>query len=94
MAIRYESLDLSVRQKMLVEVQQDLRSGRLYMSPRLNRDGLRLWPELSMEACTRHHDAWLAGILQERGLIRVFEERQSASGVKIARVPMGAAEML
>ena len=94
MGIRYESLDDNVRRYMIEELELDLRSGRLYISPRLTDEGVRLWPDLLREAFRNYDDDWLAAQLRFRQLLRKTEQRRTKRGFTTARVPSTAPETL
>ncbi len=95
MGILYESLDENVRRYMIEELDIDLRSGRLYISPRLTEEGARVWPDLSREACLAPDADWLAFQLRSRGLMRSTERRRTPSGrLATVRVPRTAPETL
>jgi len=46
MGIDYKNLDEKTRKYMLEELEIDIEQGALYISPRLNSNGQRMWPEL------------------------------------------------
>jgi len=95
MGIFYEDLNGEVRKYMLEELDLDVKTGRLYISPRLTEEGRQVWPELLREALREHNDDWLASQLRYRGLIRKAERRKTPKGgFTIARVPHTAAETL
>lgn len=95
MGIRYESLDATVRGYMIDELELDIRTGRLYISPRLTDQGARIWADLLREAFLKYDDDWLASQLRSRGLMRTTEHRKSPKGnVTTARVPTTAPETL
>ena len=95
MGIHYESLDENVRKYMIEELNLDLRSGKLYISPRLTDEGARVWPDLLREAFRAHDDDWLASQLRSRGLMRSTEQRRTPSGgLTTAKVPRTAPETL
>lgn len=95
MSIRYESLDDSVRAAMLSELERDLTSDAVYISPRLTEAGARAWPEILREALASHDDAWIASSLRSQGLLRTQEQRRTPKGgTTTARIPDSAAETL
>jgi hypothetical protein len=80
---------------MISEVESDTASKRLYISPRLNDEGVRIWPSLLKEAAASHTDAWLARELRSRGLLKTHEERKNPkSRTTTAQVPANAHETL
>jgi hypothetical protein len=92
----YENLDEKTRRFMLRELDMDLSSQTLYMSPRLTDRGRRDYPSLISEAITRYNDVWLAGRLRSQKLIKTYEQRRkpNGSGYIRVRVPRSAADML
>lgn len=95
MGLRYDSLDDRVRELMISELELDMQSGRLYISPRLTEAGAQSWPDLLREAFRGHDDDWLASQLGSRGLIRSTEQRRTPKGGwTTARVPHTAPETL
>lgn len=95
MGIRYESLDENVRRCMIEELELDFNSGKLYISPRLTDEGVRVWPDLLREAFRNHDDDWLASQLRFRGLMRKTEQRRTPKGsFTTAQVPRTAPETL
>jgi len=95
MSLNYRNLDQPTRLQMIVEIEADTRSGKLYISPRLTDEGARLWSGLLKEAATSHSDAWLAAELRSRGLIKSHEERKKPKGgTTIAQVPETAPDTL
>lgn len=61
MGLEYRDMDVDVRANMVQEVTFDLDKGTIYKSPRLNEEGIRLWPDTLREAVGHHSDVWLAG---------------------------------
>ena len=95
MAPRYENLDESTRSFMLSEVDSDLSSQKLYMSPRLNELGEQNYVSLLKEAIEHHDDVWLAQQLRSRGYMKESEQRKKrGGGFTTARVPVTAHETL
>jgi hypothetical protein len=95
MGIRYESIDGNVREFMIRELDLDISSGAVYISPRLTDVGARAWPDLLREAFSRNDDDWLAGQLRSRGFIRATEQRRKPKGgFTTAQVPRTAPETL
>ncbi len=95
MGIFFESLDESVREFMTRELDLDIKSSNLYISPRLTKIGSQLWPELLREALYQHDDDWLASQLRVRNLIQTTEERRKPTGgFSIVQVPITAPDTL
>jgi hypothetical protein len=95
MGINYKNLDEKTREYMLKELEMDIKQGELYISPRLNSNGQRMWPELLKEAIIRHNDDWVATQLNVRGCMKSHEERRLRSGkITVAKVPVSAPETL
>lgn len=95
MGIRYESLDETVREVMIRELDRDATSAKLYISPRLTEPGAQAWPDLLRDAFREHDDDWLASALRSRGLIRSTEQRRTPKGGwTTAQMPRTAPETL
>src|SRR2546423_15482844 len=95
MPLAYENLDDLTRLFMLQECILDVASGTLLISPRLNKHGAEVYPQLLFEAIERYDDAWLAERLHEDGCIKPDELRRKRSGEStVARVPSNAADVL
>lgn len=95
MSIHYESLDATVRDFMIRELELDMANDTLYISPRLTDAGSKAWPEILREAFEQHDDAWLAYTIRSRGLMRTMEQRRKPKGgFTDARVPQTAPDTL
>lgn len=95
MSLNYRNLDQPTRVQMVAEIDADIGSDKLYVSPRLTDEGVQQWPGLLREAAQAHSDAWLAAELRSRGLLRSHEERRKPKGgTTIAQVPATAADTL
>lgn len=95
MALNYRNLDARTRTFMVAEIESDATNGRLYISPRLNDEGVRAWLSLLKQAVASHTDAWLAGEIRSRGLLKTHEERRKPKGgTTAAQVPANAHETL
>jgi hypothetical protein len=95
MGINYENLDNRTREFMIKELELDISSGRLYISPRLNSAGKANWGNILREAIQNYNDDWLAGQLLDRGFMRTQEEKRTPSGgTTVAKVPATAIETL
>ncbi len=90
MALIYENLDDNTRQFMQREVELDISKGALYISTRLNQQGIELYPSLLKDAIKSHDDAWLAAELRRLGCMNAFEKRKG----KQVRVPITAPDTL
>jgi len=95
MGIHYESLDNSVRTKMVQELEQDQKNNNLYRSRRLTESGKKAWPKLLREAAEQHNDTWLASTLRKQRFMRTHEERHKPKGGStMAKVPQTAPDTL
>ena len=90
MALNYEHLDARTRQSMQKEVDLDISRGALYISSRLNPQGVEKYPSLLKEAIQSHEDAWLADELRHINCMNTTEKRKSST----VRVPITAPETL
>lgn len=95
MALSYENLDERTRQFMLEEIDLDVSREALYISPRLNEQGVQNYLSLLKEAVRHHEDAWLASELRRLGYMRAFEERRKPKGgFTTAQIPVTAPDTL
>ncbi|MEE3635085.1 hypothetical protein UIA24_12635 [Pseudomonas sp. AL 58] len=95
MGLEYRDMDADVRANMVREVTFDLDKGSIYKSPRLNDEGVRLWPETLKEAAGNHSDVWLANQIRERRLLKSHENRAKPSGgFTQAQIPVTAPDTL
>ena len=95
MSLQYQNLDARTRPHMSAELNADQAAGRLYISPRLNEAGAKIWATLLGEAIAAHDDAWLAAEIRNRGLLKSHEERRKPKGgTTLAQVPTNAHETL
>jgi len=95
MGLRYKNLDAKTREFMLEELELDVKNGRVYVSPRLNPRGQKVWVELLREAIAEHDDDWLADQLRAGEYIREYEYRRLRNGKeKLVRVPKNAPQTL
>jgi hypothetical protein len=93
--LHYENLDESTRSFMLSEVDLDLSSENLYMSPRLNELGKRNYVSLLKEAIEHHDDAWLAQQIRSQSYMKDHEQRRKrGGGFTNAKVPRTAPDTL
>jgi len=95
MGLQYNNLDNQTRQSMLGELQLDIETGTLYISPRLNDQGRAAYPSLLREAIQVHDDEWLASQFEAHGYLAAYEQmRKPGGGYTTARVPSTAHETL
>ena len=95
MALTYDHLDDRVRKLMLKEVDIDEAKGRLFLSPRLNAEGTRLYEGLLRKAVKSHDDDWLASELEAKDCIKYGEARRLKSDKTIlARTPNDASVII
>ncbi|MCX7571199.1 hypothetical protein OS242_14700 [Tumebacillus sp. DT12] len=95
MTLTFHDLDEQTRHLMVEELELDQSAGRLYLSPRLNEDGLGRFPTLLKEAMLTGDAALLASkILQERLLSDLEPRKHKSGGVQMVRVSYNAHEML
>jgi hypothetical protein len=89
-------LDEKTRRFMLEELEHDVKSGKLYLSPRLSEQGRKDYEGLLRQAIQgAGNDVTLADSLRSGGRLRISEERDKrGGGVVIAKVPVTAAETL
>lgn len=95
MSLHLVNLDERVRQHMLTEIEGDLSSGALYLSPRLSLRGRQDYANLLKQAVVGFNDAWLANALRANGCLNFEEQRRKPKGgYTTARVPVTAPDTL
>ena len=95
MALNYEHLDDRTRQSMEKEVDLDISRGVLYISSRLNPQGIEKYPLLLKEAIQSHEDSWFADELRCTNCMNATEERRKrGGGFSTVRVPITAPDTL
>jgi hypothetical protein len=92
--LKYLDLDDRTRQLMVQEIDQDIESGSLYLSPRLTDIGKSDYPFLLREAAKRHSDGWLEAELRKTGRMKETNQRTTLDEQKIAKVPLESAQIL
>jgi hypothetical protein len=100
-SLKYENLDDETRRLMVAEMEADIEEGRtdpargLYVSSYLNATGVKLWPDLLLDAARTGADDTLASELNRHGCFKTeVERRKPKGGYTMARVPVTAAETL
>jgi len=95
MALNYENLDDRTRKFMLQEIEFDVSRGKIYISQRLNEEGVKRYESLLKEAARSHDDAWLADNLRRGGYLKaVMPRRKPSGGFTTAKVPANAPDTL
>jgi hypothetical protein len=95
MALSLVNLDDKTRRFMLEEVEHDIASDQLYISPRLNPQGRAAYPNLLKEAIESQDDSWLAQQLRFGGMMNPMEQRRKPKGgYTMVRVPVTAPDTL
>ena len=89
------NLDENTRISMMKELEVDLESSSLYLSPRLNEKGLIEYIEILKTAITEGNSRSFADELRTRQCLKAHEERRKPKGgFTIVKVPLNAAETL
>ena len=77
------------------ELDRDVAAGKLYLSPRLNAQGLARWAGLLLEAARQRNEVWLTAQLRGDDLLKTHEERKKPKGgTTVAQVPVTAPDTL
>ena len=85
MTLRLENLDDRTRHFMLEELELDVTSGTLYLSPRLSESGRSEYESLLREAIKSGNDDSLAQALRSHNRMKLTEQRQKPKGVSRQR---------
>lgn len=80
MALTYRNLDQRTRELAVEEINADIANSKIYISPRLNPEGISAWNALIREALAAQDDSWLAGEIQRLNLLKTHEERRKPKG--------------
>lgn len=94
MAIRYENLDQSVREHMVSELENDIKTNNYYKSKRLKPGMETTWLNIFKEAAQQHNDAWLESKIKSLQLLKSKEEQKRGDKIIEKDVPHDAAETL
>jgi hypothetical protein len=95
MAFNFYDLDQRTRELMVEEIDRDVSSGSLYISPRLSPAGAAAYPELFKAAVLGGTEATLAGEFRRRGILNATEtKRTPKGGTTEAAVPVTAPDTL
>jgi len=86
MAFNFVELDAAVRAEMMNEVNRDITSGVLYISSRLNEEGVRRWPALLQQAVSSHDEVWLAEQLRRYGLLAASAKKSTSQALAYPRI--------
>jgi hypothetical protein len=95
MPLNYQNLDARTRGLMVDEIDIDVASGNLYLSPWLTARGRADWPHLLRDAAERGTDATLALEIPRHGRLRDTAERKKPTGgMTTYRVPITAPDTM
>jgi len=95
MALQLHNLDARTRGFMLEELELDVASGNLYISPRLSSRGQADYQRLLREAASERDEVWLGEALRSHGRMSSTEfQRNPRGGRSMVRVPASAAGTL
>ena len=94
MGLNYLHLDERTRRFMLDELEHDVTSGKLYVSPRLSPSGVTRYPDLLRQTFATYNDDWLAAQLGAPGILNIYEMRTRNGKTFQAKVPVTAGETL
>ena len=94
MGLRYEDLDAVTRKYMVEEIDQDIRSDKVYRSSYLTQSGQGNWPDLMRDAASSGNDDSLAARLRGQFNRTTQGRRPKNGGYYTAAVPDNAAEVL
>lgn len=78
----------SVRELMLLEVEEDIKNNNLYLSPRLTNK--EQYADLFKKSVTNGNDSTLADDLLKNRCIKSVETRRTKNGIKTVSVPIDA----
>ncbi|MBW9232142.1 hypothetical protein [Leptospira santarosai] len=95
MAFSFKNLDAATRAEMRKEIQSDIDSKKIYISPRLNSTGVTKYPELLIESAENYDEVWLAKQIKSLNLLNLTEIKKTPKGgTTTASIPVIANETL
>src|SRR5713226_7932270 len=95
MPLRYLNLDDQTRRFMVEEIDMDIASGALYLSPWLTERGRQDWPQLLRDAAVSGTDATLAAQIPLQGrLAQTAQRKKPKGGFTTYSVPVTAPEVM
>lgn len=94
MSFNFENLDSRTRELMLEELSNDIKNGTLYISPRLNEKGKKIYPELLRKAIISGNELSLAEDLRNNYMNETEQRKKPNGGFTIAKIPYNAHIML
>lgn len=94
MGLDYQNLNPATRQEMAAEVERDIATASLYISPRLTSQGVLQWPDLILSAAKTGTDDGLTQELSTNGLMKSHEESHRNGKPYTKKVPVTAASTL
>jgi hypothetical protein len=92
MALNYHSISPHIRELMLQEFNHDLDCENCYYSKRFNDNGVKCFVDIMRKHIIDGTDDGLAQELKERECFKSHEERVTAKGTTLAKVPVTAAQ--
>lgn len=94
MDMEFVDLDAETRSQMLSELEHDIASSSVYLSPRLTPEGRRRYPEILRRAFGDGTVASLANELNLPGIIATYETAVRRGRPYSKRVPYTAAQTM
>jgi hypothetical protein len=94
MAFNLVNLDSATRGLMLEEIDNDIKTGKLFISSRLNTTGKQAYPALLKEASEKYDDSWLTAQLRAGNRFNPTEQRTLKDKVITAKMNEKAPDML
>jgi hypothetical protein len=92
MGLIYESLDKEIRELMLTEFNSDIEKGNIYLSKRFNDKGAGYFPTIMEMHILEGSDDSLSDDLKTNFCFKTHEERKTAKGITMAKVPENASQ--
>lgn len=94
MKFNFENLDSDTRELMTKEINSDISNKVLYSSKRFNDNGIKLYPQLLLEAVNTGDEESLAIALKQNNCFAEKEPRNGKNGITYAKVPDTANQTL
>ena len=92
MGLIYHSLDVEIREFMLAEFKFDIEKGKIYLSKRFNDKGQTYFPRVMERHILEGSDDTLADDLKTNFCFKTHEERRTAKGITMAKIPESASQ--
>lgn len=92
MPFNFFNLDETTRSYMISEFKADIASNRIYLSKRFNEQGNTIYSDVMNKHLKTGSEVSLSVELSQKNCFKTLEERRTAKGIKMIKVPATASE--